>query len=93
MRDLGGPVAVVLDTPGDQLQLVVTGSDRGGPPLAALSLRGIAGRGGVEGFIEAFTGSNRFGGGQHDREFWLQGPSDRTTGSTFLEAPWHDDPR
>jgi signal transduction histidine kinase len=33
MHDLGGPVVVVLDAPGDQLRLVVTGSDRGGLPL------------------------------------------------------------
>ena len=32
-RDLGAPVIVVLDAPGDQLQLVVSGSDRGGLPL------------------------------------------------------------
>jgi LuxR family maltose regulon positive regulatory protein len=31
-----------------------------GLQLAALSLRGIPERGGIEGFIEAFTGSNRF---------------------------------
>ncbi|HLL65920.1 MAG TPA: LuxR C-terminal-related transcriptional regulator [Micromonosporaceae bacterium] len=31
-----------------------------GLQLAALSLRGIAERGGIEGFIEGFTGSNRF---------------------------------
>jgi LuxR family maltose regulon positive regulatory protein len=31
-----------------------------GLQLAALSLRGIPGRDGIEGFIEAFTGSNRF---------------------------------
>jgi signal transduction histidine kinase len=33
VRDLGGPVVVRLDAPGDRLRLVVTGRDRGGIPL------------------------------------------------------------
>ena len=33
MHDLGEPVVVVLEAPGDQLRLLVSGSDRGGLPL------------------------------------------------------------
>ena len=32
MRDLGGPVVVVLDAPGGHLRLIVSGSDQGGLP-------------------------------------------------------------
>ncbi len=33
IRELVPPVVVLLDAPGDQLYLVVTGTDRGGLPL------------------------------------------------------------
>jgi signal transduction histidine kinase len=47
MQDLGGPVVVVLDVPGDQLRLVVSGSDRGGLPLGHMRDRVEAAGGSV----------------------------------------------
>jgi signal transduction histidine kinase len=47
MHDLGGPVVVVLDAPGDQLRLVVSGSDRGGLPLGHMRDRVEAAGGSV----------------------------------------------
>jgi signal transduction histidine kinase len=47
MHDLGGPVVVVLDAPGDQLRLVVSGSDRDGLPLGHMRDRVEAAGGAV----------------------------------------------
>jgi GAF domain-containing protein len=47
MHDLGGPVVVVLDAFGDQLRLVVSGSDRGGLPLGHMRDRVEAAGGSV----------------------------------------------
>jgi signal transduction histidine kinase len=47
MRDLGRPVVVVLDAPGDHLRLVVTGSDQGGLPLGHMRDRVEAAGGSV----------------------------------------------
>lgn len=52
MRDLGGPVVVLLDAPGDQLRLVVTGSDRGGLPLGHMRDRVEAAGGSVSITVE-----------------------------------------
>jgi GAF domain-containing protein len=46
-RDLGAPVVVVLTARGDQLQLVVSGSDRGGLPLGHMRDRVEAAGGSV----------------------------------------------
>jgi signal transduction histidine kinase len=47
MHNLGGPVVVVLDALGDQLRLVVSGSDRGGLPLGHMRDRVEAAGGSV----------------------------------------------
>jgi signal transduction histidine kinase len=52
MRDLDGPLVVVLDAPGDHLRLVVTGSDRGGLPLGHMRDRIEAAGGSVSVAVE-----------------------------------------
>jgi signal transduction histidine kinase len=52
MRDLGGPVVVVLDAPGDHLRVVVSGSDRGGLPLGHIRDRVEAAGGSVSVTVE-----------------------------------------
>jgi signal transduction histidine kinase len=47
LRDLSGPVVVVLDTPEDDLRLVVTGTDSGGLPLSHMRDRVEAAGGSV----------------------------------------------